>query len=389
MFEIPEELRMLQLTARRFVREELLPLEAGLAEGEALPPEVGRKVRDKAKQIGLWALSVPVEYGGAGLGALADTLVIEEFSKVMVPAFGLGPGGTPMPALYSGSAEQKEKYLLPVIRGEKFGCFALTEPTGGSDPGGNMETSAVKDGDHWVINGRKCFVTGGDRADYALVFALTDREKRQHGGVTTFIVEPGTPGFRVVRTIPTMGGIAPAELDFQDCVVPDSQRLGGVGEGFVMAQKELAWARAGIGARAIGMGERLLEMGLEWAKTRITFGKPLAERQAVQFMLADSAIEIDACRWMTYRTAWKAQQGQEIRLDASMLKVFASEMMGHIADRVLQIYGGWGYSKEFPIERFYRIARLWRIVEGPNEVHRWAIARALGRFGLGILRPVN
>ena len=387
MFEIPEDLRMLQQTVRRFVKEDLLPLEKRTLDLEQVPPEEYSRLRQKIREMGLWLMSVPREFGGAGLGSLASVLVVEETSKVLVgqALFGVAPPGV----LFGGTEEQKEKFLHPVLRGEKTWCFALTEPTGGSDPAGNMQTTAVRNGDTWTINGRKVFVTGGDRADFALVFALTDRAKRQHGGIGAFIVERGTPGLTVVRTIPTMGGVSPAELDFQDCVIPDGNRLGGEDVGFVTAQRTLGAARQQIGARAVGMSERLLEMGLDYAKSRESFGEPLAERQAVQFMLADCAIEINACRWMTYRAAWKHEQGEDTRLEDSIIKVYASEIMGTVADRVLQIHGGWGYSQELPIERFYRFARLWRIVEGPNEVHRWVIARALLKSGIGILRPVN
>jgi len=387
MFEIPEELRMLQQTVRRFVKEELLPLEKRTLDLEQVPAGEYARLREKVRDMGLWLMTVPQEFGGAGLGSLASVLVVEETSKVLVgqALFGVAPPS----ALFGGSEEQRERFLHPVLRGEKAWCFALTEPTGGSDPAGNMETTAVRDGDRWIINGRKVFVTGGDRADFALVFALTDRDKRQHGGIGAFIVERGTPGFTMVRTIPTMGGVSPAELDFQDCVIPDGNRLGGEDRGFVTAQRALGAARQQIGARAVGMSERLLEMGLEYARNRVTFGKPLAERQGVQFMLADCAIEINACRWMTYRAAWKHEQGEDTRLEDSIIKVYASEIMGMVADRVLQIHGGWGYTQELPIERFYRFARLWRIVEGPNEVHRWVIGRALLRDGIGILRPVN
>jgi len=386
-FDIPEDLRMLQLTVRRFVREELMPLEKRVLAEEFVSREEYDRLRQKVRGMGLWLLTVPKEYGGADLGALSQVLVMEETSKVLVGQglFGVAPPG----ALYRGTPEQKDKFLYPILRGEKTWCFALTEPTGGSDPAGNMQTTAIRDGDNWVINGRKVFITGGDSADFALVFALTDREKRQHGGIGAFMVEKGTSGFTVVRTIPTMGGLSPAELDFQDCVVPDMNRLGGSDEGFATAQRTLGAARMQIGARAVGMSERLLEMGIEYAKNRVAFGKPIGERQAVQFMLADCAIEINACRWMTYRSAAKYERGEDTRLEDSIIKVYASEIMGNVADRVLQVHGGWGYTRELPIERFFRIARLWRIVEGPNEVHRWVIARALLRFGIGALRPVN
>jgi len=383
MVTIPEELVMLKQLARRFVSDELIPYEMSVPEGESTPAGRGPHLEKLLREVGLWSFDAPVELGGGGIGALGQTLVTEEFSRV---PFVFMPGGSPPQLLYACQGEQREKYLLPIIRGEKRACFALTEPTGGSDPGGNTQTEAVRDGDHWVLNGHKVFISGGAEADFAVVFAVTDRERRQRGGMSAFIVEKGTPGFTVVRTIPTMGGLAPAELDFQDCIVPDVQRLGSAGEGFIVAQQLLGGARRSIGARGVGMADRLIEMGVRYAANRVTFGQPIAERQGVQWMLADSAMEMQSCRWLTYNAAMRADAGEDTRMEDSMAKVIGSEMMGRVADRVMQIHGGWGYSKDLPIERFYRLARMWRIVEGPNEVHRWTIARSLLRSGLAPLR---
>ena len=340
MVEVPEELRMLQLTLRRFVRNELMPFERRVLAGEEIAGEERDRLQAGLRELGTWWVSVPKELGGPGFGLLGTVVISEELSKVLVSGNLYSTG--PPPLLVSGTPEQQERWLWPVLRGEKTWCFALT-----------------------------------------------DRAKRQHGGIGAFIVEKDTPGLRVVRIIRTMLEVDPVELDFQDVVVPDLNRLGGESSGFITAQRALTDARVQIGARGLGMADRLLEMGLEYAKERIAFGKPIGERQGVQFMLADCAIELYACRAMTYDTAWRSDRGQDTRLEASMVKVFASEMMWNVADRVLQIHGGWGYSKDLPVEAFLRLARLWRIAEGPNEVHRWVIARALQKFGMNLLRPVN
>lgn len=387
MTELSEELRMFQLTLRRYVRDELMPLEAYVLREEPIPQEERDRVDALGRELGLWKVGLSKDLGGAGLGLMGTMIVTEEMSKVL-PAIG-GNLYSSGPPPVRGTSEQMERWFWPVLDGKKTWCFALTEEGGGSDPAGNMQTTAERDGDNWVINGRKVFVTAGDTADFAVVFALTDKEKRGRGGINAFVVEKGTPGASVVRLIPTLGEVTPVEMAFDNVVVPDMNRVGGEGSGYGTAQRALTAARVQIGARAIGMAERLLEMGIDYAKNRVTFGKPIGERQAVQFMLADSAIEIYACRTMTYDVARRTDQGEDPRIWASIVKVYASEMVWNVADRILQIHGGWGYSRELPIERFLRIARLWRIAEGPNEVHRWVIGRALQRAGIGLLRPVN
>jgi len=387
MVEVPEELRMLQMALRRFVRNELMPFERRTLAGEAIVKEEQDRLEAGLRELGTWWVGVPKELGGPGFGLLGTVVISEELSKVLVSGNLYSAG--PPPLLVSGTPEQQERWLWPVLEGEKTWCFALTESGGGSDPAGNMETTAVRDGENWIINGRKVFVTAGDTADFAVVFALTDKAKRERGGIGAFVVEKDTPGLTVVRTIRTMMEVDPVELDFQDVVVPDLNRLGRESSGFVTAQRALTAARVQIGARGLGMTDRLLEMGLEYSKDRISFGKPIGERQGVQFMLADCAIELYACRTMTYDTAWRSDRGEDTRLQASIVKVFASEMMWSVADRILQVHGGWGYSKDLPIEAFLRLARLWRIAEGPNEVHRWVIARALQKFGMNLLRPVK
>jgi alkylation response protein AidB-like acyl-CoA dehydrogenase len=387
MVELPEELRMFQLTVRRYVRDELMPLEAYVLREEEIPQTERDRVEALGRELGLWKAGLSEDLGGAGFGLMGMMIVSEEMSKVL-PIIGGNLYSSGPPPLQR-SPEQMERWFWPVLNGEKTWCFALTEEGGGSDPAGNMQTTAARDGDNWVINGRKVFVTAGDTADFAVVFALTDKEKRGRGGINAFVVEKGTQGVTVERRIETLGEVTPVVMAFDNVVVPDFNRVGGEGSGYGTAQRALTAARVQIGARAIGMSERLLEMGIEYGKNRITFGEPIGDRQGVQFMLADCAIEIHACRSMTYDVAWKADHGQDPRIWASIVKVYASEIVWNVADRILQIHGGWGYSRELPIERFLRIARLWRIAEGPNEVHRWIIGRTLQKYGIGLLRPVN
>jgi alkylation response protein AidB-like acyl-CoA dehydrogenase len=377
---ISPELEELRASVRRFVDRELLPREGELPESDHLPPDLYGELADRLRAAGLWAFSTPVELGGGGGGVLAQTIVTEELSRSLYGLALAGRTGNPLPVLLVASPELVDRYARPVVDGERLGAFALTEPTGGADPVGNLRTTAVRDGDHWVLDGRKTFVSLGDIADHVVVFASTDRTLGARG-ITAFVVDADTPGFEVVRRIPTMGSLAPAELELSGCRVPDARRIGEVGHGFVLAQQALGRARAEIGARAVGASVRLLDEALSHVAARESFGVPLGAHQGVQWMLADCALDIEATRWLTYAAAQAADSGVDTRVADSLVKVQASEALGRVADRVLQLFGGWGYTKDLPIERFYREARMWRIVEGPNEVHRWAVARALGRRG--------
>lgn len=380
-FTIPEELKMLQATVRRFVEEEFIPLEKLLPPfSNQLPDGHKERLRAKLQQIGIWALNAPVEYGGGGISTLGMCLVNEELNHSTIGSVGVAIyGGDPPVIVYEGNDAQKEKYLIPIIRGEMEACFAQTEPNAGSDPA-SMETSAVKDGDNWILNGSKIFISHAEQSDYALVFAVTDKQKRNRGGITCFIVETKTPGFKVTRLIDTMGGFRPAEIVLQDCVVPDENRLGPVGRGFQLAQSWLAAGRLIQHPPAcVGASDRSLKMAINYSKQRVTFGQPLSERQAVQWMLADSAVEIHAARMMTYQGAWKADQGEDIRVEAAICKLYATEMACRVIDRAIQIHGGVGYSRELPLERFYRDFRRSRITEGASEVQRFIIARDLLR----------
>lgn len=387
-FTIPEELRQLQMLARRFVQQELLPLEEDVEERDEFPAPLRRRLRDKAIKLGLWDYAVPVEYGGSGVGLLGMVLVHEEAGKVS-PAVGfqsgvmsgvMGGGMLDRNTLSLATREQMEKYLLPVIKGEKEFFLALTEPNAGSDAAA-IETRAVRDGDNYVLNGTKTFITCADTSDFGFVYAVTDWEKRGRGGITCFIVEKGTPGLFIGKQLRLMGrrGLKNFELSFDDCVVPATNILGREGQGLSIALAALTPLRVLIGAVFTGTMERLLEMSRNYAKQRITFGQPLASRQAIQWMLVEMAVNINATRMMTYNAAWEADQGLDVRTKAAMVKLYATEACFGAADQALQIHGGYGYSKDLPIERIFRDVRLYRIGEGPSEIMKLAIARDLLR----------
>jgi alkylation response protein AidB-like acyl-CoA dehydrogenase len=283
-------------------------------------------------------------------------------------------GGDADNILFEADDEQKDAYLRPTIEGTRRSCFAITEPGAGSDAR-NLRTSAVRDGDEWVINGEKTFITGGDVADFTMVFAVTDKEKGADGGVTCFLVDRDA-GWTSAE-IPTMGEWGPASLSFQDVRVPHSAILGEEGRGFELAMRWIGKGRYLLPARALGSCERLVEMAMEQARNRVTFGEPIANRQAIQWMIADSAVEIEALRWLVLTAAWQVDHGVDSRQAQSMAKLYGGVHANRVVDRVLQIHGGMGYTRELPIERWYRELRLLRIYEGTDEIQRRTIARNL------------
>jgi acyl-CoA dehydrogenase len=285
-------------------------------------------------------------------------------------------GGLADNILYRCNDEQKQRYLIPTINGERRSCFALTEPGAGSDAA-NIQMPAVKDGSDWVLNGEKVFITNGNEADFAMVFAVTDRKKGAHGGVTCFLVDREM-GWRS-SYIPTMGEWGPASLYFENVRVPEENILGELHQGFNLGMQWIGAGRWNIACRAVGAAERLLQMGIDYSKQRVTFGKPIADRQAIQWMIADSAVEIEATKWLALHAAWMAEQGEDTRHAASIAKLYGAGMANRVADRVLQIHGGMGYTKELPIERWYRELRLFRIFEGTDEIQHFIIARNLLR----------
>jgi len=382
-FSVPSDTQLLVDTVRRFVTQEVQPLEN---ETEALghvPPEALKRVRGKAQELGLFAMNMPEDCGGGGLDNVTMCLVEEEFGKTS-DALIRRVFGQVYPMLLPCNAAQREKYLLPTVRGDKICAMAITEPGAGSDAA-SISTTARLEGDRWVLNGGKHFISDGDIADYVIVMALTDKEKRARGGITLFLVDKGTPGFTVNRVQPMMGhrGYGHAELSFDECSIPADSVLGEVGGGFKLIMNSVAGIRlAHIGARAVGMASRVLEMMRTYASERKQFGQPIGDFQMVQQMIADSATEIFATRMMVLNTAWELDQGREPRDKVSMVKLYASEMIGRVADRGIQVFGGMGFCKDLPLERIYRDSRVTRLYDGTSEIHRMLIAKAVIKNGL-------
>lgn len=375
-FSLTDEQKMIQKTVRSFVKKELIPLEAEVLRNErdgkpGISEEKIAELRSKAKDMGFWGINTPEEFGGADLGPTMTALIMMELGRTFVP---FSFGGSADNILYYCNEQQKENYLLPVINGEKKSCFALTEPTAGSDAA-NITMRAVKDGNDWVLNGEKVFITNGNEADFAMVFAITDSDKGPQGGVTCFLVDREM-GWHS-EYIHTMGEWGPASLVFDNVRVPEENILGELGKGFALGMKWIGQGRWIIPARGLGAAERLLQMAIDYSHQRFTFGKPISERQAIQWMIADSAVEIEATRWLVLHAAWLAEEGRDNRHYSSIAKLYGTNMANRVVDRVLQIHGGMGYTKELPIERWYREMRVWRIFEGTDEIQRHIISRNL------------
>jgi len=375
-FDLPEEIRMLKDSVRKFVDRELIPIERTACDGHKLKPDVRAHLTAKAKDLGLAGYDVPREYGGLGMGLVAKVTVWAELARsIALPSRGgdvFGPNVSPI--LYHLNDEQKTKYLLPTIRGELNWCLAQTEPDAGGDPGG-MRTTAVRQGDHYVVNGVKRFITAADEAHYTQLIAATDRSKGSHGGISAFIVDMKSPGVRLLRAQELVVDDRPWEIAFENVKVPVENRIGEEGDGFRHAQHWLNVGRIRHGARGIGVIERCLELGASYAKQRVTFGKPLAERQAVQWMLADSFMEMHQLQLMVYDAAWKYDQGRDIRTEAYMAKIFGDTQSFHAADRCMEIHGGMGLATDLPIEKFWRNQRSMMITEGPIEILKMTLAR--------------
>jgi acyl-CoA dehydrogenase len=379
-FNLPEELQMLKDTVRKFVDKELIPIEMHTLENMELKSDIRERLEKKTKEMGLWMFDVPEEYGGGGLGSLAQVLVWEELARtVALPSRGQGIFGPEVrPILYALNPEQKKRFMDPVLRGEKKLCFMQTEPDAGSDPA-SMKTRAVRQGDHYVINGTKRFITGAGDADIGQLMAVTDPAKGAHGGISCFMVDMKTPGLTLVTRYKTMMGEEPWHITFDEMKVPAENLVGKEGEGFKLAQKWLGIGRLKHGARALGVAERCIEMGASYSKQRVTFGKPLSERQGITFKLADSYVELHAARLMVYQAAWKNDQQQDIRNEAYMAKLFADEMSFRVVDRVLQIHGGIGLTLDLPLAKWFVDQRSRMITEGASEVMRMVIAREVLR----------
>ncbi|WP_226900133.1 acyl-CoA dehydrogenase family protein [Nonomuraea phyllanthi] len=380
-FSLTPEERQIRDTVRSFVEKEIMPLEPEVLRNEregrpALPADVLRDLRAKARKSGFWGINTPEEYGGAALGPIMSAIIAMEIGRTFVP---FSFGGSADNILYAGTDEQKQRYLIPTIEGERRSCFAITEPGAGSDAR-NIRTRATRDGAEWIINGEKTFITGGSEADFVMVFAVAEEH-----GVTCFLVDRAM-GWRS-EPIPTMGEWGPASLVFEDVRVPEENILGELGKGFELAMQWIRQGRYMIPARAIGSAERMLQMAIDYAKIRKSMGRTISEYQAIQWMIADSQVEIEAAKWLTLYAAWRVREGMDARHASSIAKLNGAVMANQVVDRVLQIHGGMGYTKELPIERWYRELRLLRIFEGTDEIQRRTIARNLikGHARLGLI----
>ncbi len=377
-FDIPDELQLLARTARDFVETRLQPIEKQVEERDEIPEEIVREMAG----LGFFGLPFPEEYGGVGAGDLGYCLALEQFGRTSAAFSNLIGAHTSIGSMsiyLGGTEEQKRRYLPDLTAGRKIAAFSLTEPSSGSDAA-SIQTTARQDGGRWLLSGTKIWVTNGPIADVVVVYAANDRGKGARGGITAFIVEKGFKGFRVGKVDEKMGlrGSKTGELIFEDCEVPEENCLGGAaGTGFRTALGALDIGRVSLASGAVGTAQYLLELGIAHAKRRKQFGQPIAANQAIQWMLADSAVEIHAARLMVYDAAAKLDRGVRASREAAMVKVYASELANRVADRVLQIHGGMGYMKDSPVERAYRDVRILRIYEGTSEVQRMIIAEEL------------
>ena len=381
-YKLPDELLALREQIRRVVRDEVIPVEQRIdPDAPELPEDDHRRIAAKTKAAGLWALGAPEQYGGGGLDTFSMCVALEEMSQHRMGLYNPGCGvfgRYPPPAIWAGNKAQVEKYAVPTIRDGLKTFFAITEPSGGSDPAGAIQTRAERRGDRWVLNGRKVFTSRAHEAPWGLVWARTDKAKGR-GGISCFILEKGTPGFtakpiKVIRT-----SEIPNDVMLEDCEVPAENLVGAEGQGLDLAFDLLVKNRFPYSACNLGVAVAAHRMAIAHAKQRSTFGTPLSQRQAIQWMLADAEVEIRACRYLIWDGAWKADRGEDARVEASMAKLYSSEVLGRVVDAAVQIHGAYGVSKEFPLERWYREARVRRIGEGPSEVHRMVIARSLFR----------
>ncbi|WP_375267902.1 acyl-CoA dehydrogenase family protein [Phenylobacterium sp.] len=381
-FALSDEHRMLKELTARFVRDELTPLEAGVlareAEGKGLylAPEEHARLDEVSKSLGLWGLDAPEDVGGSDLPYVAMVGVGEEMGRTIVP-YTLPPDSPNLRMLMATVNErQREAYLAPYVRGETVSAIGISEPGAGADPAA-MTTRAARDGDDWIINGRKIWITRAADADFTILMAVTDTQKKARGGISAFLVDRDAPGFNVLRRIPMIGGQYTYEVALDDCRVEGWKLLGQEGAGFAPMQIRLGTRRIEMAAWSIGMAQRALDMMVEYAPQRTTFGAPLSERQAIQWWVADAATRIHAARLMTYDCAWKLDQGRDVRVEISMIKAYATEMAWEVVDHAMQTFGAMGMTKELPLQLMASRLRTMRIYDGPTEVHKWVVARNL------------
>jgi alkylation response protein AidB-like acyl-CoA dehydrogenase len=375
-FELSDEQKMVQQMARDFAANEIKPKAAELDKTERHPAEIIQKMAE----LNLLGIAIPETYGGGGADIVSYVVTLEEIS------WGCASVGVIMsvnnslvcdPVNTFGTEEQKQKFLTPLASGKKLGCFGLTEPEAGSDAAA-QKTTAVLKGDEWVINGKKNFITNGNVADYCVLLAMTDRSKG-YKGISSFIVDCKAPGFSVGVVEKKLGikASGTAELIFEDCRIPKENLLGQVGQGFYVAMNTLDGGRIGIASQALGIARAALEAAVEYSKTRVQFGNPISKFQAIQWMIADMATELDAARLLTLRAAFLKDQKQRYEKEAAMAKLFASEASGRITTKAIQIHGGYGYIQEYNVERHFRDARITEIYEGTSEVMRLVISNSI------------
>ncbi|KMM38341.1 acyl-CoA dehydrogenase family protein [Guptibacillus hwajinpoensis] len=375
-FQLDEEIAFLKTTIRNFVQNEVEKVAMTIEKEDRIP----ERIIEMSKEMGLFGLSIPEEYGGLGIGMVGKCALYEELGKThngYTTLIGAHTGIGSVGIVELGNEEQKNKYLPDMATGKKIGAFALTEPSAGSNAS-NLKTTAVKVENKYILNGTKHYITNAIEADVFTVMATTDPSKGAKG-ITSFIVEKSFPGFNVGAVEEKMGlkGSHSAELIFEDCEVPEENVLGEVGQGYVNALKILANGRAGLAARNLGSSQKLLDMSMKHVEERIQFGVPIIEHQAVAHMVAEMGVEIEALRSFTYRVAWMVDQGEKVIKEAAMLKLYGSEVYNRVADKALQVHGGLGYVSDYPIERFYRDARITRIYEGTSEIQKNIIASQL------------
>jgi alkylation response protein AidB-like acyl-CoA dehydrogenase len=375
-----EETAMIRETVARFVDRELIPLEPHYLKSKLpggdhpeLTPEQKQRLRTVSKDLGLWGLDAPEELGGHDLPTRTMAAVHEELGRTCVP-FVLPPDSPNLRMLQAvGTDAQKKKYMQPYIEGRMVSAIAISEPGAGGDPAA-MKTRAVRDGEQWVVNGRKIWISNARAADFIIVMARVGNDQRQ-GGITSFIVEKGTPGFIIEREIPMLGGGSTYEIVFEDCRIPVDSVLGEIGKGYAPMQLRLRTRRLEMGSTCIGIARRARDMMCEHARQRETFGVRLAERQAIQWWVADITTRMHACQLMVRDAAEKTDRGEDVRHEASMIKVFATEMAYEACDHAMQTLGALGMTLELPLNALWQKARLMRMYEGPSEVHRQSIAR--------------
>ena len=379
-FQLTEEQTLIRETVRSFAEHELAPSAAERDENERFDRQL---MFDRVAELGLAGIVFPEEYGGAGADYLCYAIAVEELSRVCAStgvtlSAHLSLGANPV--WLFGSEEQKQTFLRPMAEGSKLGGFGLTEPTAGSDAGGTR-TFAARDGDEWVINGNKIFITNGGDAEIYVVFARTDKHAQKHHGISAFIVEKGTPGFSFGKKEKKMGirSSPTCELVFDNCRIPAGNLLGKEGEGFKIAMKTLDGGRIGIAAQALGIAQGAYEEALKYARERKQFDQPIANFQAVQFILADMALRIEASRLLVYQSAWRASAGLAYGKESAMAKLSASETAMWVTTKSVQVHGGYGYTRDFPAERMMRDAKITEIYEGTSEVQRIVIGTAVTR----------